>query len=237
MKRKSRLQPAFSVFGGEGPPGNRVILHRCPNCFSGRSKPVDRARPAYLYRMRLPLLAGAVLLSAAALAQTPAAMPASSAAPATVTAQPSRMHTLSLRLRPGQDLRQQLTALVAQQRLPAGAVLTCVGSLTQVTLRLANQEGPTVYRGHFEIVSLVGTLAESGSHLHLAVADSTGRTIGGHLLDGCLVFTTAELVLGVLDDVSFRREADPTFGYRELAVYPAERPKDRTEKKAPKAKK
>lgn len=191
----------------------------------------------YLYRMRLPLLVGAALLSAAASAQTPAVMPASSAAPAPVTAQPSRMHTLSLRLRPGQDLRQQLTALAAQQRLPAAAVLTCVGSLTQVTLRLANQEGPTVYRGHFEIVSLVGTLAESGSHLHLAVADSTGRTIGGHLLDGSLVYTTAELVLAVLDEVTFQREPDPTFGYRELTVQPLVPGGQEAKKPTPKAKK
>jgi predicted DNA-binding protein with PD1-like motif len=172
--------------------------------------------------MRFPILAGAaLLLSTAALAQTPpTAMPTPPAA-TDVPAQASRMHTLTLRLRPGQDLRQQLTALVQQRQLKAAAVLTCVGSLTQVTLRLANQEGPTVYHGHFEIVSLVGTLADSGSHLHLAVADSTGRTIGGHLLDGNLVYTTAELVLGVLEDVEFRRETDPAFGYKELAVHPA----------------
>ncbi|KUG07088.1 hypothetical protein ASU33_04000 [Solirubrum puertoriconensis] len=130
------------------------------------------------------------------------------------------MHTLTLRLRPGQDLRQQLTALVKAEGIKAGAMLTCVGSLTQVTLRLANQEVPTEYRGHFEIVSLVGTLAESGSHLHLSVADSTGRTSGGHLLDGNLVYTTAEIVVGVLDDVEFRREEDPIFGYKELTVRP-----------------
>jgi uncharacterized protein len=172
----------------------------------------------YLRRMRFLFLAGAgCLLSAAALAQAPAAM---SAPAAEVSVRESRLRTLSLRLRPGQDLRQQLTALAKTHPLPAGAVLTCVGSLTQVTLRLANQEGPTVLRGHFEIVSLVGTLGAAGSHLHLSVADSTGRTIGGHLLDGCLVYTTAELVLGVLDDVEFRRETDPTFGYQELAVHP-----------------
>lgn len=140
------------------------------------------------------------------------------------------MHTLTLRLRPGQDLRQQLLALVAQHHLRAAAMVTCVGSLTQVTLRLANQEGPTVYRGHFEIVSLVGTLAASGSHLHLAVADSTGRTLGGHLLDGNLVYTTAELVVGVLEDVEFGRETDPTFGYRELTVRPV--PGSRTKRAA-----
>ena len=47
----------------------------------------------------------------------------------------------------------------------------------------------------------------------LAVADSTGRTIGGHLLDGCRVYTTAEIVLGELPQLEFRREADATFGY------------------------
>jgi predicted DNA-binding protein with PD1-like motif len=129
------------------------------------------------------------------------------------------MLTYALRLKPGDDLRQRLTAFAAEQHIRAGAVDTCVGSLTQATLRLANQEGPTVYRGHFEIVSLVGTLAESGSHLHLSVSDSTGRTVGGHLLDGNLIYTTAELVIGVLTDVEFRREEDPTFGYHELAVY------------------
>ena len=99
-------------------------------------------------------------------------------------------------------------------------MLTCVGSLTVTTLRLANQEGPSVYKGHFEIVSLVGTLSVNGSHLHLAVSDSTGRTIGGHLLDGCRVYTTAEIVLGELPEVEYRRETDPAFGYKELVVYP-----------------
>ena len=127
----------------------------------------------------------------------------------------------ALRLRPGQDLRQELLAFVGARHLQAGAVVTGVGSLTVATLRLANQEGPTVYRGHFEIVSLVGTLSVHGSHLHLAVADSTGRTLGGHLLDGCRVYTTAEIVLAELPQLEFRREVDPTFGYQELVVRPA----------------
>ena len=103
-------------------------------------------------------------------------------------------------------------------RVEAGAMLTCVGSLTDVTLRLANQDGPTVWQGHFEIVSLVGTLSTNGSHLHLSVSDSTGRTIGGHLLDGCKIYTTAEIVIGVMPGLRYSREPDPTFGYRELVV-------------------
>ncbi|PJJ54734.1 hypothetical protein CLV45_3080 [Hymenobacter chitinivorans DSM 11115] len=130
------------------------------------------------------------------------------------------MRTYALRLRPGQDLRQQLTAFVQEHHIRAAALVTCVGSLTTTTLRLANQSGPTVYHGHFEIVSLVGTLSVNGSHVHLAVADSTGRTIGGHLLDGNIIYTTAELVIGVLDELDFRRETDPVSTYQELAVYP-----------------
>jgi len=134
------------------------------------------------------------------------------------------MHTYALRLRPGDDLRQQLQAFAEQHRIRAAAIVTCVGSLTTATLRLANQSGPTVYQGHFEIVSLVGTLSVGGSHLHLAIADSTGRTLGGHLLEGSIIYTTAELVVGVLEEVDFRRETDPVSTYQELAVYPLEKP-------------
>ncbi|WP_317040346.1 PPC domain-containing DNA-binding protein [Hymenobacter actinosclerus] len=142
--------------------------------------------------------------------------PASDAATAS-----SPLRTYALRLKPGQDLRRELLAFAQAHGLRAACVLTGVGSLTTATLRLANQEGPTVYQGHFEIVSLVGTLSVNGSHLHLSVADSTGRTLGGHLLDGNLIYTTAELVIGELPALDFRRETDPTFGYQELVVWPA----------------
>lgn len=135
-----------------------------------------------------------------------------------ISAQSSSMTTLSFRLRPGQDLKLALDELVQDNRIAAGTLLTCVGSLTDVALRLANQNEATHYRGHFEIVSLVGTLSANGSHVHLAVSDSTGRTLGGHLMAGCKIYTTAEIVVGLLPDVVFTREPDPTFGYRELVV-------------------
>jgi len=128
------------------------------------------------------------------------------------------MQTYSFRLRPGQDLKKELENVVQQQRIGAGAILTCVGSLTDVTLRLANQEGPSTWHGHFEIVSLVGTLSANGSHIHLSVSDSTGHTLGGHLLDGCTIYTTAELLIGVMPEITYTREPDPAFGYRELVV-------------------
>ncbi len=170
----------------------------------------------------LALLAAWAGAAPVAAQTTSVAMSASSPAPA------SSLRTYALRLRPGQDLRCELLAFTTAHNLRAACVLMAVGSLTTATLRLANQEGPTVYQGHFEMVSLVGTLALSGSHLHLSVADSTGRTLGGHLLDGNIVYTTVELVIGELPELEFGREPDPTFGYRELTVRPvgpAEPPK------------
>ncbi|WP_229379866.1 PPC domain-containing DNA-binding protein [Fibrella forsythiae] len=130
----------------------------------------------------------------------------------------SPMNTISIRLRPGQDLKEELERLVREQRIDAGLILTCVGSLTDASLRLANQEKATTYLGHFEIVSLVGTLSTNGSHVHLSVSDSTGRTIGGHLMAGNRIYTTVELVIGLLPAVTYTREPDPTFGYRELVI-------------------
>jgi len=131
---------------------------------------------------------------------------------------PARL--FAFRLTPSQDLRQELIAFSRRKHLQAGAVVTCVGSLTDVTLRLANQDKPTNRQGHFEIVSLVGTLDPSGGHLHLCVTDRDGVAFGGHLVDGCRIYTTAEIVVAELTDLELRREVDKTFGYKELVVRP-----------------
>ncbi|MBL8723455.1 MAG: DUF296 domain-containing protein [Planctomycetes bacterium] len=124
-----------------------------------------------------------------------------------------------LRLRPGTDLFAELEQWVQQRGAAAVVVLTACGSLEHTVLRLADQPQGTEFAGRRELVSLVGTLsATGGSHLHLAVSDATGATLGGHLLRGCRVYTTVELALGVLDGVEFAREVDPTYGYRELVA-------------------
>jgi predicted DNA-binding protein with PD1-like motif len=139
---------------------------------------------------------------------------------ALLACQAPSMHTYALRLRPGADLRQELEAYATEHQLQAGVILTCVGSLTEAQLRLANQPTATRFEGPFEIVSLVGTLSPDGVHLHLSISDSTGRTLGGHLMPGCRVYTTAEIALAELSAWRFAREPDPETTYDELKVYP-----------------
>jgi uncharacterized protein len=128
------------------------------------------------------------------------------------------MKTYALRLKPGEDLRLELEAFAAAQQMQAGVVLTCVGSLTQAALRLADAESSTKFRGPFEIVSLVGTFSPDGAHLHLSISDSQGTLYGGHLQEGSLIYTTAEIVLGELEGQVFRRILDPETGYDELVI-------------------
>jgi predicted DNA-binding protein with PD1-like motif len=128
------------------------------------------------------------------------------------------LKTYALRLRPGQDLRVELEKLTRRRGIRAGFILTAVGSLQKASLRLANQNSPTSFEDKFEIVSLVGTLSPDGPHLHLSLADATGRTIGGHLVEGSIVYTTAEIVVGELKGVRFTREQDEQTGYKELHI-------------------
>ena len=128
------------------------------------------------------------------------------------------IHSYAIRLMPGEDLQAGIEKAVTSNHIEAGWIATGVGSLTRYHIRFANQPEGTTGNGHFEIVSLVGTLSTNGNHLHLSISDSTGTTIGGHLLQGCTVYTTAEIVLYATDKYSFSREKDGTTPWEELQV-------------------
>jgi predicted DNA-binding protein with PD1-like motif len=126
-----------------------------------------------------------------------------------------------LRLNPGDDLRRSLENSTRDHRLQAGFIVTAVGSLEGAKLRLANQKESTTFPGEFEIVSLVGTLSPDGPHLHISLSDEKGNMIGGHLVDGCIIRTTAEIVIGEATDLNFSRPLDPQTGFNELMIQEA----------------
>lgn len=130
----------------------------------------------------------------------------------------SNIKTYAFRLSPGQDLKSEIEAMAKREKIEAGWIVTCVGSLTQTNIRYANQPEGTKREGHFEIVSLVGTVSTNGCHLHLAVSDSSGLTFGGHLLEKNLVYTTAEIVIAKDPGKIFTRELDTVSGWKELKV-------------------
>ena len=130
----------------------------------------------------------------------------------------STIKALTIRLLPGEDLKASLDKYIKAYHIQAACIITCVGSLQQVAIRYANQTDVEITSSKFEIISLTGTLAESGSHLHIAVSDISGKMIGGHLKEGSIIYTTAEIVIGILTDLVYERKIDSTYGFRELDI-------------------
>jgi uncharacterized protein len=118
----------------------------------------------------------------------------------------------AFRLRPGQDLKLEIDQYTEQHNIKASVIVSCVGSLVKATIRMAGAEKINTYQGNFEIVSLVGTAENGYSHLHIALSDENGRVVGGHLKCPSLVETTAEVVIGEIEDSSFAREFDESTG-------------------------
>ncbi|HRD96573.1 MAG TPA: DNA-binding protein, partial [Rubrivivax sp.] len=72
--------------------------------------------------------------------------------------------------------------------------------------------------GDTELLTLSGSVGIDHSHLHLSLADAQGRVLGGHVAYGCIVRTTAEVLLAPLPGWQFSREPDPATGWHELVV-------------------
>ncbi len=119
----------------------------------------------------------------------------------------------ALRLHPGDDLRGALEAAARTAFVVAG-----LGSLSAAQLRFAGEPGPAALAGPLEILTLSGSLTPDGAHLHASVADAAGRVYGGHVCAGCLVRTTAELLIAPLPPGALARAWDPATGHAELVV-------------------
>jgi uncharacterized protein len=134
------------------------------------------------------------------------------------------MKIYTLRLKPDDDLRKALLAFAAENDIRAGSIVTCVGGLDRVTLRMAGatpeEQDIRSYLGKFEIVSLVGTLSADDCHLHMSASNYDGEVLGGHLKEGNIVSPTAEIVILEDESVEYTREPDAETGFEELAVRP-----------------
>ncbi len=128
------------------------------------------------------------------------------------------MNVIAIRLKPGDDLKQSLLRYCRKQQIEAAFILSGIGSLSKASIRFANQEKATVIESKLEIITLDGTLSQYGAHLHISVSNSEGAVIGGHLMEGTQIFTTGEILLGLVPNIRFMRQLDLETGYHELQV-------------------
>ncbi len=128
------------------------------------------------------------------------------------------MKVFALRLHPNQDLKKELIRFTKENNINAGFIMTCVGSLRRATLRMPDETVIKDFEKRFEINSLVGTLCQDDVHIHVSLSDENGNEIGGHVKDGCLIYVTAEIVIGEIENMTFSREFDKETGFNELKI-------------------
>ena len=130
------------------------------------------------------------------------------------------MKTYAVRLRRGADLLQSIEAFCVEHQIRAGVLLSGVGCVTKARLRDAGGVNIVSIDEAMEIVSLMGTVSEKRCHLHVSFAKEDLSVIGGHLVAGCMINTTCELVIGELEDYVYDVEFDEETGYDELIIKP-----------------
>ena len=126
------------------------------------------------------------------------------------------MKTLCIRLRRGDDLLAGIRSVAVRENLTAAVVLSAVGCVSRACVRDAGGVKFREIPEPCEIVSLNGTVSQSRCHLHIALSKEDLSTVGGHLVEGCIVNTPCGLVLGLLDGCRFGTEQDAQTGYDEI---------------------
>ena len=126
------------------------------------------------------------------------------------------MKTICCRLHRGDDLLLSLQKLVQENHIDAAVVLCGVGCISQARLRDASGITMRSIDEPCEIVSVTGTVSVNRCHVHVSLSREDLSTLGGHLVAGCIVNTTCELVLGLLDGWRFGVEQDNQTGYDEI---------------------
>lgn len=123
------------------------------------------------------------------------------------------MKEFAIRLHKGDDLKRSICELCLDK---TGVVLSAVGCLSNLKVRLAGGKDFFEKQADYEIVSLMGTITNGKAHIHGSFSDADGKVIGGHLCEGSIINTTCELVLGILDEYDSSRLYDDKTGYNEI---------------------
>lgn len=124
----------------------------------------------------------------------------------------------AFRLTQGADLKKGILHFVQGNNIQAGSLLSGIGCLSKVIIRLADESQTIEIDGPLEILTLSGTLTPQHVHLHISVSDKKGQVIGGHLVEGSIVSYTAEVCLTSFTNLSFKREYDPSTRFDELTI-------------------
>jgi len=118
------------------------------------------------------------------------------------------------RLLENEDLLEAISNTAKKTRITAGFFIL-IGTLKEAKLGFYRQGKyePIQIDEPVEIVSCIGNISLKEEkdlvvHAHVSVSDEKGQVFGGHVLPGCIVAATAELMLVEAADAKLQREFD-----------------------------
>jgi predicted DNA-binding protein with PD1-like motif len=130
------------------------------------------------------------------------------------------------RVMPGSDLLEALRCVVRDEEIEAGVILSVVGLLERARLRNCKRL-PDAYpitdenRTYLSFDKPLEVLCASGNitmlegeplvHTHVSLSSVEGdeiTVIGGHLIEGCVIFGFAEVILMELDGIEMEKRFD-----------------------------
>jgi len=119
-----------------------------------------------------------------------------------------------VRLFENEDLLEAISNTAKKTRINAGFFIL-IGTLREAKLGFYRQGKyePIQIDEPVEIVSCIGNISLKEEkdlvvHAHVSVSDEKGQVFGGHVLPGCIVAATAELVLVEAVDVKLQKRFD-----------------------------
>ena len=143
---------------------------------------------------------------------------------------------LAVRIKPKSDLLKSLHSIVEENGIKAGVILSGVGLLCKERLRNCKtlpKEYPIAdvnrsylsFERPMEILALSGNISDVESqplihaHIILSYIDKDEiRVIGGHLIEGCIVYGFAEVILMELKGITMKKGFDDETKTQQLFV-------------------
>ncbi|MFQ5832108.1 MAG: PPC domain-containing DNA-binding protein [Candidatus Thorarchaeota archaeon] len=122
------------------------------------------------------------------------------------------------RMEPGEDILNTIETVAANHGIKSGQ-LSLIGAVSRAKLgyfdRASGEYKDFVVDRDLEVVSCVGNISHTRDgrlvvHAHIVVADENGKCYGGHLLAGCEVSVTIELVILEMESEIFRAKDELT---------------------------
>lgn len=118
-----------------------------------------------------------------------------------------------VRLEPGEDIIKSIASVVAKNELQSGH-LSLIGAVSKVHLGYFDLH-EKIYKDFtidedLEIVSCVGNISRLKDdyivHAHVVASDVNGKCYAGHLMEGCEVSVTIEIIITEFPKMSRARE-------------------------------